>query len=712
MNTKAQLKTTILKTTITVPPITKQQAKPINAKRPLIKQSLLAVLLGATMALPMPSSAGQGNGGSNLAQLFAPKAQFLPVTQAFNVSASQQGQTLSITFRVTPAHYVYQDKLKLNLPTGVSQSPWQFNKKPTMIDDPEFGRVAVFESDVVATTTLTANQAINDNIKLTWQGCAKAGLCYPPEVLNIPIALSAKQSGDTQTSDKKQDDKTASNTTTASAKSQTDLSSPTSKATSLTTNNSQANNTATNQGGSQSIDEQALTQPSNQADELMVDGDGQLIDGVDTQPTTTNLTTDNLSHQTADSQDSFGLITNPVLAVFLLFLAGIALAFTACVYPMIPIVANIVARSNSPSAWRGFVLTLAYGLGVATSYGILGALVAWFGRSLGIIGWLQNPWILLGFAGVFVLLSLQMMGLIRLGLPSAIKDKLTKRSQAADRYLGSTGGSFLVGALSALVVSPCVSAPLAGALAAVSVSGNVVLGFVALFALGFGVSLPLVVMGAAQGKFMPKAGAWMDLVKCFGGLMLLLVAVLLVSRVFLSPAMLVLWAFWFMLMGLFLWSLRRLVFRSLGLLSGLWAVCLVFGAALGQTDSLQPLKSLGSPQITAHTITKADLKATTLAELDSILMNNNKVVVDITADWCIECRIMEKTLFTNRPEQLADWQVVKLDISETNDDSRAILARYELFGPPALLYYNNGNLVQKQLGEVSRSDFEQALSSL
>lgn len=711
MNTKVQLKTTILKTTITVPPITKKQAKPINAKRPLIKQSLLAVLLGAMMALPMPSSAGQGNGGSNLAQLFAPKAQFLPVTQAFNVSASQQGQTLSITFRVTPAHYVYQDKLKLSLPTGVSQSPWQFNKKPTMIDDPEFGRVAVFESDVVATTTLTANQAINDNIKLTWQGCAKAGLCYPPEVLNIPIALSAKQGGDTPKSDNKQDDKTdknnvstkatAVNLTEANAKLPADQSSKASKAT----------NASPNPDNSQSIDEQALTQPSNQADELMVDGDGQLIDGVDTQPTTTNLTTDNLSHQTADSQDSFGLITNPVLAVFLLFLAGIALAFTACVYPMIPIVANIVARSNNPSAWRGFVLTLAYGLGVATSYGILGALVAWFGRSLGIIGWLQNPWILLGFAGVFVLLSLQMMGLIRLGLPSAIKDKLTKRSQAADRYLGSTGGSFLVGALSALVVSPCVSAPLAGALAAVSVSGNVVLGFVALFALGFGVSLPLVVMGAAQGKFMPKAGAWMDLVKYFGGLMLLLVAVLLVSRVFLSPAMLVLWAFWFMLMGLFLWSLQRLVFRSLGLLSGLWAGCLVFGAALGQTDSLQPLKSLGSVQMTAQ-ITKADLKATTLAELDSILMNNNKVVVDITADWCIECRIMEKTLFTNRPEQLADWQVVKLDISETNDDSRAILARYELFGPPALLYYNNGNLVQKQLGEVSRSDFEQALSSL
>lgn len=708
MNTKAQLKTTILKTTITVPPITKKQAKLINAKRPLIKQSLLAVLLGAMMALPMPSSAGQGNEGSNLAQLFAPKAQFLPVTQAFNVSANQQGQTLSITFRVTPAHYVYQDKLKLNLPAGVSQSPWQFNKKPTMIDDPEFGRVAVFESDVVATTTLTANQAINDNIKLTWQGCAKAGLCYPPEVLNIPIALSAKQGGDTQTSDKKQDDKTASNTTTASAKSQTDLSSPTSKAT----------NTTPNQGDSQSIDGQALTQPSNQADGLLVDGDEPAIDGIDntandgaTPPLTANLTTDNLSHQTADSQDSFGLITNPVLAVFLLFLAGIALAFTACVYPMIPIVANIVARSNSPSAWRGFVLTLAYGLGVATSYGILGALVAWFGRSLGIIGWLQNPWILLGFAGVFVLLSLQMMGLIRLGLPSAIKDKLTKRSQAADRYLGSTGGSFLVGALSALVVSPCVSAPLAGALAAVSVSGNVVLGFVALFALGFGVSLPLVVMGAAQGKFMPKAGAWMDLVKYFGGLMLLLVAVLLVSRVFLSPAMLVLWAFWFMLMGLFLWSLQWLVFRSLGLLSGLWAVCLMFGAALGQTDSLQPLKSLGSVQMTAQ-ITKADLKATTLAELDAILMNNDQVLIDLTADWCIECRIMEKTLFTNRPAQLADWQVVKLDISETNDDSRAILARYELFGPPALLYYKNGNLVQKQLGEVSRSDFEQALSSL
>ena len=393
---------------------------------------------------------------------------------------------------------------------------------------------------------------------------------------------------------------------------------------------------------------------------------------------------------------------------------------------MLPIVANIVARQQNPTVKKGVILTTSYAIGVSIAYGILGAVIAVFGESLGIIGWLQNPIILISFAVVFVLLALYMLEVFTIRLPRFITNKMQGLSQAGDSKLGSAGGSLAAGFLSALVVSPCVSAPLFGALLAVSTIGSPLLGFAALFMLGFGLSAPLILIGATQGSIMPKAGEWMNWVKQGFALLLFAVALLLIERVFISPVMLLVWALWFMVVATWAWSWLgkgRMLSQAIGLVAGIWATTLIIGAALGNDDSLHPLKSLSATPMLVQSAegqasglnnaaNTSDEKITTLAELDVIIAANPRVLVDVTADWCIECRIMDKNLFTNRPAQMQGWQLVRLDITETTEDSKAILARYKLFGPPTLLYYQDGQLVQKQVGEVGRAEFEQTLTAL
>ena len=399
------------------------------------------------------------------------------------------------------------------------------------------------------------------------------------------------------------------------------------------------------------------------------------------------------------------------------------MAFTPCVLPMLPIVANIVARQQNPTVKKGVILTTSYAVGVSIAYGILGALIAVFGESLGIIGWLQNPIILIGFAIVFVLLALYMLEVFTIRLPRVISNKMQGLSQVGDSKLGSAGGSLAAGFLSALVVSPCVSAPLFGALLAVSTIGNPLLGFAALFMLGFGLSAPLILIGATQGSIMPKAGEWMNWVKQGFALMLFAVALLLIERVLISPVMLLVWALWFMVVATWAWSWLgrgRMLSQALGLVAGIWAACLIVGAALGNNDSLHPLASLSAVPMLSQSAdgqtldnnSVSDIKITTLDELDAITAGNANVLVALTADWCVECRIMDKNLFHNPPAEMQGWQLVRLDITDTTEESKAILARYKLFGPPTLLYYQDGKLMNKQVGETGRQEFEQTLTML
>ncbi|MGE6481638.1 protein-disulfide reductase DsbD domain-containing protein [Psychrobacter namhaensis] len=679
-------------------------------------------------AVPVASQAA-GLGDLFSSDKSAAQPKFLPVDEAFQVSSSSKpvnnGTRLAINFDITPEHYVYKDQIKLTLPAGVSAAPFSFSQKPISIDDPTFGQVLVFDqANMVATTILSSSngKAINNAaVTIGWQGCAKAGLCYPPEKIKTTVNIAAASQSAANSSSSTATVSASNNSNVETAQASTDGTVTNSLATEQTTPDDEVIDYAL-------LDDEALDaelgaiNTISGADEEVV-GDNVTSEAANNDAVINNAAATNntvVGDNTIDS-DPFGLASHPWLALVLLFLAGLVLALTPCVLPMLPIVANIVAREDNPTVKRGVILTTSYAIGVAIAYGILGAVIAVFGESLGIIGWLQNPIILIGFAIVFVLLALYMLGVFSIRLPRFISSKMQGLSQAGDSKLGSTGGSLIAGFLSALVVSPCVSAPLFGALLAVSTIGSPLLGFAALFMLGFGLSAPLILIGATQGKIMPKAGEWMNWVKQGFALLLFAVALLLIERVFISPVMLMVWALWFMVVAMWAWSWLgkgRMLTQALGLIAGIWATCLIVGAALGNDDSLHPLASLTAVpvlQTTAGqpaTSNATDKTVTTLAELDAIVAANPKVLVDVTAEWCIACRTMEKNLFHNRPAQMQDWQLVRLDITETTADSKAILARYKLFGPPALLYYQDGQLVNQQVGEIGRAAFEQTLTAL
>ena len=713
------------------------------AKTSAAKNHLLAFAIASGSLLASMTATSMTVQAAGLSDLFssdksAAQSKFLPVDQAFQVTSSSKGTTsgtrLAINFDITPEHYVYRDQIKLNLPAGVSAAPFKFSQSPVSIDDPTYGKVAVFDqANMVATTILTSSngQSISDAaVTIGWQGCAKAGLCYPPEKIKTNVNIAALQQSAAGTA-KNANNPASQNNSKAAIASTLPVTTQANKANALPfeAERSLVDDEVIDYA---LMDEGALDSEIT-ASNTLSGADTSIVGGIasnngaldNNNNNVTNIDSKNVVANSLEESDPFGLSTHPWLALGLLFLAGLGLALTPCVLPMLPIVANIVARQKNPTVKKGVILTTSYAIGVSIAYGILGAVIAVFGESLGIIGWLQNPIILISFAIVFVLLALYMLGVFTIRLPRTITSKMQGLSQAGDSKLGSTGGSLVAGFLSALVVSPCVSAPLFGALLAVSTIGSPLLGFAALFMLGFGLSAPLILIGATQGKIMPKAGEWMNWVKLGFALLLFAVALLLIERVFISPVMLLVWALWFMVVAKWAWSWMgkgRMLTQALALIAGIWATTLVIGAALGNDDSLHPLASLSSPmmgQTTGQTtgVNNAsrnanDVRITTLAELDVITAASPKVIVDVTAEWCIECRIMDKNLFHNRPMQMQDWQLVRLDITETTDDSKAILARYQLFGPPTLLYYQNGQLVNKQVGEIGRQEFEQTLTAL
>nr|WP_312175518.1 protein-disulfide reductase DsbD domain-containing protein [Moraxella sp. CTOTU46934] len=702
--------------------------------------SLLGTLLAVT-SLTMPSaqaiSLSEIFGGSDNPSLTA-KDKPLPVHEAFKVYTEQKGQVVTIHVDVKAGYYAYRDKLTLQLPDGVTATPLQFSAAPTYVDDPDFGRVPVFEQPFTATTTLSADKAITSQpATVKWQGCAKVGLCYPPEKTKFVITQLAASTKNGATKSDAMTSKTAQAKVTNTVATTNDaVPVATQQSASLTPAKTVNEATSTpspkqalSSGNTAAAAQQvASTTVTDVLTTAQLTASAPVVSMASSQPAQTTVITEPAASSAAvatsltaspSNQDIFGLTKHSGVALLLLFLAGLGLAFTPCVLPMLPIVANIVARQHRPSAKKGLLLTGSYGLGVATSYGILGAVVALFGQSLGILNWLQNPVILLIFAGLFILLGLYMLDVIRWQLPHALRVKFQKISQIGENRLGSLSGSYLTGLFSALVVSPCVSAPLAGALAGVAALGDPVMGFAALFLLGLGLSTPLILLGATQGNFMPKAGEWMNWVKTSFGLLLFGVALLMIERIWLSSGMLMLWALWFAVIGLWLWRWQgkkgQLLTQALALLAWIWSACLVIGAASGSQDSWQPLNKLvntsGQSAFTA-TKTTQTITITKLSELEPLLTQYPKLVVDVTAEWCIECRIMDKTLFANPPQSLASWQVVKLDVTDNTPDSQAIYKKLAVFGPPVLLFYQNGQLVARQNGAVKRSDFEQLLSQL
>lgn len=432
------------------------------------------------------------------------------------------------------------------------------------------------------------------------------------------------------------------------------------------------------------------------------------------------------------ASDPFGLGKHPLLALLLLFLAGLGLAFTPCVLPMLPIVANLVAHQHRRSAWHGFQLSAAYGLGVASSYALLGVLVALFGHQFNLVGWLQQPVVLLSFAALFTVLSLNAADLLPLRLPFFVRDFFTRlhgRTQT-ERFAGSLAGSLAAGFTSALVVSPCISAPLAGVLLSVSTVGSPLLGAAALFMLGLGLSTPLMLVGATEGKLLPRSGEWLERIRHLFALLLLAVAVMLVGRVFQEFWVLSLWAALGLVLayGLYEWQGQgRVITRSAALGVAIWSALELVGAAMGHTDPVQPLRStsaafdgMPAPQSSAEgespfsqrNPSLTPVRVTSWPAAQALIHQHPRVLIDVTAEWCVSCKIMDREIFAQPPAQLAGWQLVKLDVTETTPETQAALEALSLFGPPALLLYQQGQPVGRLVGEVSRKELVKALDPL
>ncbi|MBQ0755267.1 MAG: protein-disulfide reductase DsbD [Gammaproteobacteria bacterium] len=416
------------------------------------------------------------------------------------------------------------------------------------------------------------------------------------------------------------------------------------------------------------------------------------------------------------------------MVVILFFSGGLLLAFTPCVFPMIPILSGIIAGADNPSARRGFTLSVAYVLGVAVPYTIAGLLVAVFGAGLNLQFLLQQPAAIIFSALVFALLSLAMFGLYELQLPEFIRSRLNNVGQ--QQQGGSTWSAALMGAISGLVVSPCVTPILAGALIYVASSGDALTGALSLFSLAIGMGVPLIIMGTGGGHLLPKAGAWMDDIKRFFGVMMLAIAVWLLARIVPASMAMGLYGVLAAGYGIYLGALEPTpeggsrMKRTIALMLALYGALLVVGAAAGGKDPLQPLVSSHHQSTSSTAIAPAtDSSAVTTGSWQKLRGSDNlaaalaqaaaqgrPVLVDFYADWCASCKVLEEETL-NHPdvlEALSGYTLIQADITEINNDSQKIMEKYNIFGLPCLVFFApNGTEIDgtRILGEMGPEKF-------
>jgi thiol:disulfide interchange protein DsbD len=420
------------------------------------------------------------------------------------------------------------------------------------------------------------------------------------------------------------------------------------------------------------------------------------------------------SEATADAALSGDLLA--VIPAFIGF--GLLLAFTPCVFPMIPILSGLLVGAGRPSAARGFMLSAAYVLAMAAAYGLAGLLAGWSGANIQAL--LQTPVVLILSAAVFVLLALAMFGLFELTLPSAIATRVATLPVRG----GSLGGAALLGFGSALVIGPCVTPPLAAAMLYAIDTGNAARGGLALFSLGLGMGLPLVLAGTFGGRLLPKSGPWLAGFRHLFGLIFLGVAVMLVTRLMSGAKTLALWGVWAIVASTFLGAFDRLdrtspwnarVTKAAGLSAALYGAILIVGAAGGSSDPLRPLAFLAGRDM-AET---AALRLTQPADFDRVFAAEasagKPVLVLFTADWCTVCKSNEKILA--RPDisaRLARTPNIAIDITEQTAESEELMARFRVVGPPALFLLDAGGREvpgSRLIGAVSATDLSARLAT-
>ena len=556
---------------------------------------------------------------------FAHAEEFLDPAVAFKPSArALDAQTIEVAFEIAKGYYLYRDKFRFVVDGDSVTLGTPVFPKGKEHNDENFGKVEVFYKNVAIRLPVERNASgvLPLKLNVTSQGCADAGVCYPPQTQTVSVELPAAGS------------------------------------------------------------------PA--AAPVAVDADE--------------------SGKIAGILRNAGFWAN--LAFF--FIAGLGLALTPCVLPMIPILSGIIAgQGHKNSHARGFALSLAYVLGMAVTYAAAGIAAGLTGTLLSAA--LQNAWVLGAFALVFVVLSFSMFGFYELQLPTALQSKLSEES---GHLRGGRGvGVFAMGALSALIVGPCVAAPLAGALLYIGQTGDAVLGGTALFVMALGMGAPLIAVGTAGGSLLPKTGPWMEAVKKGFGVLLLATAVWLVSPVIPPVAAMLAWAALLIIPAIFLHALDPLpphasgwqrFWKGIGIVMLLTGAALLIGALAGSRDPLQPLAGLRGQALAAQEQKLPFEPVRSLAELDTRLAAVDRpVMLDFYADWCVSCKEMERYTFADPAvrEKMAGFTLLKADVTANTPEDKALLARFGLYGPPGIIFFAPGG---KEIAGLRVVGFQEA----
>jgi len=584
-----------------------------------------------------------------------PAAQALQGQMILNQTDQPGEYMLKASWQIDEYCYMYKDKfaLKVTPKAKVIVGELQFIGKEISKTDPDFGQVQVYKNKVTVTALIEAQQDTSIDVTFTSQGCVEGLLCYPPDDIKETFQLTA-----------------AADSGESAKPNSPELSSK--------------------------------TQAATTRDAVLTQGNGQAVAHL-------------LSQQ------------GWLATLSLFFIAGIGMSLTACVYPMIPIISGIIASdAQSDKPLKGFALSMAYVQGLAFTYAIAGAMSAALGHNISHL--LQTPLMISLSAILFVILAFSMFGVISLSLPSTFQNWLNHHSK--QQRSGTLVGVFIMGIISALVVSPCIAPPLLAALAYVSTTNELLNGALLLYVLGLGLGLPLLVIGLVGSQILPKAGMWMEMVKVIFGYLLLAVSVYLVSRILPSIVTNILWILWCLTFGFSLWQPPvRVLGRSVGLILILWACFILLGISFGHNTNVSvvaPLKVItgmsgSSANIQSQVSHEADFfEVIQQADaLESIIQDapiDQIIMVDFYADWCVECQIMEQEVYASPQIQNAmkNARNIQFDVTQSTNKQLALMQRWQLFGPPATLFFINGKEINntRAIGAVSLEDFKTLISKV
>jgi thioredoxin:protein disulfide reductase len=583
--------------------------------------SLVALLSFARLATAAPPA---NDIDALLDQSKATKSgdDFLPPDQAFQFQATADGPSqVRLSWVITKGYYLYRDRIKVTTPEGQQASLGAPTFPEGVVKSDEyFGKQVIYHEALVVLVPVTRNGASPGDLKLhvTYQGCAEAGLCYPPQSHDVSLQMPG--------------------------------------------------------------------------------GAGTSSNGTASAGSTTSTATAYVSQQDRLTEL---LRYGSLLKVLLYFFgSGLVLAFTPCVLPMVPILSGlIVGQGERVTTSRAFFLSLTYVLGMAITYTVTGALFAAAGKQVQAV--FQQPWIIGLFAALFVAMALSMFGLYTVQMPSFIQTRVSEISNR--QKSGSFGGVAFMGVLSALIVTTCVGPVLVAALVVIGRTGDIVRGASALFAMGLGMGAPLLVVGSSAGRWLPRAGAWMDAVKRLFGAMMLALAAWMLDRIVPARWSLLLFAVPAVVAAAVLWSFvpaRRggaaggfrpslWIARTASVLVGAYALSLVIGTSRGSDDLLNPLgaRSASADEPTfIRVLSLADLQR----EVRTAAAAHQPVMLDFYAEWCTSCKEMQRFTFTDPQvrDALKSVRLLRADVTANNADDQALLHQFQIYGPPTIAFYD------------------------